>query len=273
MHSKKFKNFMAKLYGFGAAIVIMGAMFKILHLPGANFMLGLGLTTEAVIFFFSAFEKPHEEVDWSLVYPELAGMDSHNEGGSAARVSHGGGSARIGASDGVSQELDKLMQEANIGPELIQSLGDGLRNFGERVATISTVTDIAANTSDLSNKLKSASDSVESLSKSYLDASSSLTAITATASDAKSYQEQMQNLSKNLSSLNAMYELELQDSNNHMKVLNSFYASMNETATHFNETINDAKLYKEEVSKLAKNLASLNAVYGNMLSAMNVPRG
>ena len=74
MGGKKWKNFMAKLYGFGASIVIIGAMFKINHWPGATAMLVVGLSTEAVIFFFSAFEPVHEEVDWSLVYPELAGM-------------------------------------------------------------------------------------------------------------------------------------------------------------------------------------------------------
>ena len=79
MGGKKWKSFMAKLYGFGAAIVIVGAMFKIMHWPGAGPMLVVGLSTEAVIFFFSAFEPPHEEVDWSLVYPELAGM--HGEEG------------------------------------------------------------------------------------------------------------------------------------------------------------------------------------------------
>ena len=73
--TKAGQNFMAKLYGIGASVVILGAMFKILHWPGADFMLTVGLTTEAVIFFISAFEKPHADYDWSLVYPELAGMD------------------------------------------------------------------------------------------------------------------------------------------------------------------------------------------------------
>ena len=76
VNGKRFKNFMAKLYGWGASVVILGAMFKILHLEGADVMLVVGLTTEAVIFFFSAFEKPAVELDWTLVYPELAaGMD------------------------------------------------------------------------------------------------------------------------------------------------------------------------------------------------------
>lgn len=74
MQGKKWKSFMGKLYGFGAAIVIIGALFKIQHWPFAGVMLTVGLGTEAIIFFFSAFEKPHEDPDWSLVYPELAGI-------------------------------------------------------------------------------------------------------------------------------------------------------------------------------------------------------
>ena len=74
VESKGWKNFMAKLYGWGASIVIIGALFKIQHLPGSGFMLTIGLGTEALIFFFSAFEPVHEEIDWTLVYPELAGM-------------------------------------------------------------------------------------------------------------------------------------------------------------------------------------------------------
>src|SRR6056300_295689 len=80
VNGKRFKNFMAKLYGIGAAVVITGAMFKIMHWEGANIMLVVGLTTEAVIFLFSAFEKPASEYDWTLVYPELAtGEGSGNE--------------------------------------------------------------------------------------------------------------------------------------------------------------------------------------------------
>src|SRR5215212_4898977 len=79
VRSKSYKTFMSRLYGWGASIVIVGALFKIQHWPLSGFFLVLGLGTEAVIFFFSAFEPPHEEVDWSLVYPELAGM--HGEEG------------------------------------------------------------------------------------------------------------------------------------------------------------------------------------------------
>src|SRR5882757_10873740 len=98
---KNFKKFMARLYGWGASVVIVGALFKIQHWPMSGFFLVLGLGTEAVIFFFSAFEPPHEEVDWSLVYPELAGM--HEPGQAKDKKKK---------FDPVAQQLDKLMSDA-----------------------------------------------------------------------------------------------------------------------------------------------------------------
>src|SRR5688572_31018742 len=125
IRSKTYKTFMSRLYGWGASIVIIGALFKIQHWPFSGFFLVLGLGTEAVIFFFSAFEPPHEEVDWSLVYPELAGM--HEPG-------HDKKKKKI---DPVAQELDRLLSEAKIGPELIQSLGTGLKSLGDNTAKLS----------------------------------------------------------------------------------------------------------------------------------------
>ena len=253
-----YKKLMAKVYGIGAAVVIIGALFKILHLKFANELLIVGLSTEALIFFLSAFEKPHEEYDWSLVYPELAGMDAHSKPAKSAN----------GAT--VSQQLDQMLEDAKIGPELIESLGTGLRTFGEKVSTISNVTDASTNTNEFASKLKQATKSVDDLTSAYSQASSSLSEIAASSTDSKMYHEQVQTLAKNLSSLNSMYELELQDSNNHLKTLNKFYGNVTETMQNFSDSLNDARAFKEEVGKLSKNLASLNSVYGNMLSAMTV---
>ena len=253
-----YKKLMAKVYGIGAAVVIIGALFKILHLKFANELLVVGLTTEALIFFLSAFEKPHEEYDWSLVYPELAGMDALSS------------SAKSANNGTVSQQLDQMLVDAKIGPELIESLGAGLRTFGEKVSTISNVTDAATSSNEFANKLKQATKSVDDLTSAYSQASSSLTEIAASTTDSKMYHEQVQALAKNLSSLNAMYELELQDSNNHIKTLNKFYGNVSETMQSFSDSLVDARAFKDEVGKLSKNLASLNAVYGNMLSAMTI---
>jgi gliding motility-associated protein GldL len=90
--------------------------------------------------------------------------------------------------------------------------------------------------------------------------------------DSKAYHDQVNSLARNLSALNAVYELELQDSSAHLKSMNKFYQNLSLTMQNFNESMDDSKQFKEEVGRLSKNLASLNAVYGNMLSAMNQPR-
>lgn len=178
VNSKRFKNFMAKLYGLGAAVVILGAMFKILHLPGADVMLVVGLTTEAVIFFFSAFEKPAEELDWTLVYPELAGMEEDEDfASSKGKISSG------------TQELDKMMEDAKIDGELIESLGNGLRKFG-----------------DAANRLNDASEA---------------------AAATKEYEQQLSMASKNMESLNALYAVQLESSANHMEAQNALMEKLN----------------------------------------------
>jgi gliding motility-associated protein GldL len=148
---KRFKNFMSKLYGLGAAVVIMGALFKIIHLPGADSMLIIGLTTEAVIFAISAFESPVKDFDWSIVYPDLA-LDSNE------------GKGRRGT---VTQELDKMMEEAKIGPELLTSLGDGMRQLSDTASSLNSATDAAGATSAYSDQLNSAAKNMEALNALY----------------------------------------------------------------------------------------------------------
>ncbi len=210
--SKKFKNFMSKLYGFGAAIVIVGALFKIQHWPASGFFLVLGLGTEAVIFFFSAFEPPHEEVDWSLVYPELAGMGDDDSHGKKEKPKK---------TDPVAQKLDALMADAKIGPELIESLGKGLTSLGTNAGKLGDMSNAAVATEDYVKNMNKASQSVNAMSDSYSKAAAAA-------------------------------------------------QGMNEIMTSLNASVEDTKRYRTEVANLAKNLSQLNAVYGNMLTAMTI---
>lgn len=160
--SKAWKKFMAKLYGLGAAVVIMGALFKLQHYPGAEIMLIVGLTTEAIIFTFSAFEPIHEDPDWTLVYPELA--LAHDEiDHDALPTSRGGG--RGGS--GITEEFDKLLEEAKIDGELLERLGDGMRALGDNAAQLKGVTTAAAATDGYVESLSAASEQVKALSESY----------------------------------------------------------------------------------------------------------
>lgn len=255
---KAFKNFMAKLYGWGASIVLIGALFKIQHWKGAGIMLIIGLSVEAVIFFFSAFEPPHEEVDWSLVYPELAGIDEPGE--AKKKISK----------DPVAQELDRLLGEANIGPDLIQSLGTGLTSLSNSASQLSDLTDANVATKEYVDNVSNASKSISQLSDSYASASSAMQNLSSASEDVKMYNEQVQNAGKNLAALNAVYELQLQDTNEHMKETSRFYEGINELMGNLQSSLADTRRYKDEVGQLANNLSSLNTVYGNMLSAMNV---
>src|SRR6056300_707585 len=149
VNGKRFKNFMAKLYGFGASVVILGAMFKIMHWEGANYMLVIGLTTEAVIFFFSAFEKPGTDYDCSLVYPELATGD--------------GGERSLS----VTEQLDNALENGGIDSELIARLGEGMRSLSETAGSLSGAVDAAGATAKYSEQLNTAASNMESLNALY----------------------------------------------------------------------------------------------------------
>ena len=258
MGGKKWKSFMAKLYGFGAAIVIVGAMFKIMHWPGAGPMLVVGLSTEAVIFFFSAFEPPHEEVDWSLVYPELAGM--HGEEGEHKKIEEDKGS--------LTEQLDTMLEDAKIGPELMASLGDGLRSLSDQAGKLNNITDASVATNEYVSSVQSAAKNVSSLSGAYSKAAESLMGLSVNNEDSANLGDQIVKVSKNLSALNASYELQLQGSNDHLKATSKFYSGLEDLMKNLNDSVDDTKKYKEQIGQLSSNLESLNTIYGNMLTAM-----
>jgi len=332
--SKKFKNFMAKLYGWGASVVIVGALFKIQHLPGAGPMLMVGLLTEAIIFFFSAFEPPHVEPDWSLVYPELAGL-YHNDQ-ELTEIEKANASPI--------EEIDKMLEDAKIGPDLINSLGVGLRSLSDNTAKLSDISNASIATNEYVDNMKTASQSVSELSMNYKKTSEGLSndvgaseeyvnniktaaksasllsdsyiqtseaikadigattgyvdsiknatnsandlankykqsaesltksaeAIDFSAVDGSSYSEQLQKITKNLSALNSVYELQLQSTEEQAKKTVQLQEGMGNYIAQLNESVEHTIKYKDEVALLNKNVAALNNVYGNMLAAMNV---
>jgi gliding motility-associated protein GldL len=266
--SKNWKKFMAKLYGWGAAIVIVGALFKIQHWPGAGPMLIVGLGVEAFIFFMSAFEPIHEEPNWELVYPELAlGHDENfDHDALPARSAHGG------RGSGITDELDKMLEEAKIDSQLLERLGDGMRTLGENAAQFKGVTTAAAATDSYVDSLASASDQVKKLSQSYERASESLMGLTSNTQEGESFGEQMQKVSKNLGALNNVYELQLKGSSQHLEATERFQSQVVDMMKNLSDSVEDTKLYKENMSMLSKNLTSLNQVYGNMLKAMTITR-
>jgi gliding motility-associated protein GldL len=265
MAGKKQPYGINNIVSWGATVVIVGLMFKILHWPGATYFIAGGLSTEAILFFLLGFQREDTEIDWRRAYPELD-EDFAGELPKATKKLAGGDNFSNTAA------LDQMLADAKIGPELIGSLADGLRTFGDKVNSISRVTDAGDATIAFTNKVKQATVSYDNLNNAVEKASTNLNEVASTSIDSKAYHDQVNKMAKNLTALNAVYELELQDSSNHLKSMNKFYQDMSTTVQDFNSSAGDAKLFKDEVNRLAKNLSTLNSIYGNMLSAMNQPR-
>ena len=257
--SKKWKTFMAKLYGIGSAVVIVGALFKIQHWPLAGFFLVLGLSTEAIIFFFSAFEPPHEDPDWSLVYPELA-TGEKSEGDDFKKEDQ----------RSITEQLDDMLESAKIEPELIASLGDGMRSLSDQARQMGQITGAASATNEYASSLKDAASKVSTLSDSYSKASESLVGLTQNVDAGRSAGEGLRQMSSNLTALNEMYEMQLRTSREKLEAANKLFDGMSEMMANLNNSVADTKRYKENISELSDNLQKLNTVYGNMLSAMRV---
>ena len=281
VQSSGWKNFMAKLYGFGASVVIVGALFKIQHWPFAGIMITIGLSTEAVIFFFSAFEPLHEELDWTLVYPELAGMTDPDELESIREAGKSGHTTL--------DRFEDLVQDANIGPETFRKLGESLNKLNTTSSSLSDITEATVATSQYATNMKNAASGVGALSNTFTESASSLqssinnlsssytslsasvkTDVSAISEGTKNYNSHLESLNKNMSALNAVYELQLRDSNSHLKDSQSLYSGLNQLLDNLKQSAEETQNYKTEISQLSKNLSSLNTVYGNMLAAMNV---
>ena len=296
VQSSGWKNAISKLYGLGASVVIIGALFKIQHWPYAGLMLTLGLVTEAIIFFFSAFEPLHEEIDWSLVYPELSGIPedetgelSAHQGKYSGSISGGGGSGGSGGGGGYGggsgavalAKFDEMLEKAEISPDLFMKLGIGMKKLSDSTSNLNVMGDISAASSKYIGTINVANDSLGKLADSYQstariinDAGSSYKNMTDSLSTiemgGKSYQQQLESLNKNLSALNTVYELQRKGADEHIKESESLYRGIQGLMKDLSESAGDAKKYREQITKLNDSLAALNNVYGNMLAAMNV---
>ncbi|MCK7590112.1 gliding motility protein GldL [Subsaxibacter sp. CAU 1640] len=201
--SRASKRFMNMAYGLGASVVIIGALFKIIHFEigplTGNVMLAIGLITEAIIFAISAFEPVDDDLDWSLVYPELAGGKSADKKKEQPKDAEGL----------LSKKLDELLKEAKIDGELMASLGNSIKNFEGAAKGISPTVDSIAATKKYGEEMSLAAAQMESLNSLYkvqMEAASRQASINEEAvENAQKLKEQMQSLASNLSSLNGVY--------------------------------------------------------------------
>jgi gliding motility-associated protein GldL len=296
--SKGYKKFMGYVYGWGASVVLVGALFKIEHIKGASMMLMIGLSVEALIFFLSAFEPPHEQVDWSLVYPELAGVEED--------LNISDRKAAVNSKKSALEKFDAMIENAEITPELFEKLGSGLKNLNTTAEKLHDVSDATVATNNYVANFEKASEKVASFATAYGSSAEKLNvqaeklattyeksantvgnsgdalAVTYTrliesmnkelemsAGGGKNYNEQLSIMNKNLTALNSVYELQLQGSNKQIEASKTLYNGLDEIMSSFKQSAEDTKRYRDEISKLSHNLSAMNTVYGNMLSAMN----
>jgi gliding motility-associated protein GldL len=236
----------------GAAVVIYGALQKILHTSIADHMLRIGLTTEALIFLGYGVLY--------IIYPYMDDHEVHIPGMKKTSL--------LEEKEAPLSALEKMLADAGITTQTFTRLNE---NFGKLHSTVSQMgefSDVVKSASDFSAKTKEAATALGTVSGAVTQVTHSLQSFNAASESTKQFHAQVQVLTKNLSSLNTIYELELQESNSHLKALNQFYGKLAQASAAMNASADDALKAKEQIGVLANNLGRLNQVYGSMLSAM-----
>ena len=252
------------IFAFFAAVVILGALFKIRHWPAADEMITVGLLSEVIVFLVMAFMvPPPEEPHWQRYFPDINLHPDLDPNFKPTPLTLPGSTGNPALT-----KMEDMLTAADITPANLGRLGENFKKLGTTVDKMSDVSDAISATNDYSAKTREAANALGQMKDAYVSASNSAQSFNVAAEGTKQFHEQVQVLTKNLSSLNTIYELELQDTNNHLKAMNSFYSNLVQASETMQGSVTDAKKTQEQISLLAKNLGNLNNIYGNMLSAM-----
>jgi gliding motility-associated protein GldL len=212
------------IIGVGASVVLLGALFKIQHWPGASLMLTTGMITEAFIFAMLGLLPPHADYYWERFYPDITEnphVEAYKKGKELTKGAHGAGPQGQN-----SKSLDAMMEEANITPANLKRLGENFQRFGKTVEQMKDITDVTAATGTYSQSARDAADALGQMKNTFVGATKTMSAFNAAAEDTTKFHEQVVVLSRNLGNLNQIYEVELQDANNHLKAMNKIYSNL-----------------------------------------------
>ena len=232
--TKGYKTFMGYVYGFGASIVMVGAYFKLTHIPGADFMLGLGLGVEALIFFLSAFEPQHLEYQWDNVFVELE-EDWNGEDRTVFGTSGNGGGSSINT-----PEMNHAMEQA------------------------------MAATHDYTNAMEQATRSINNFADNYVKSSQQLSTSLSKLDFSALDTDTLKKVATSMQSLNSIYELQLQSMEQTSSASSKLAATMSSYMDNLNNSANNTNELNKQLNQLSSRLSALNGVYGGMLSAMNI---
>lgn len=255
--TKFYRDIMPKIYGIGASIVIAGAMFKLLNWPGGALMLGLGLTTEAIIFFLSSFEPIEKEIDWTKVYPELLGAHEGSTTLASAR-SHGP----------VGEKIDDMFAQAQIDGALIERLGQGMHRLSDTVANLASVPDLSEATKRYTANVEKASAVLENVCEAHAGALGAIHRLVSVSQDTQDYHAQVQDITETLRTLNIAYKQELQGADVRSKTTHEVYIRIAESMEKLQKASEETERFEAELARLSGKISSLNSIYGNMLTAL-----
>jgi len=260
------RKVMGYAFGLGAAVVILGALFKIMHWPGCNEMLIAGLGTEAVLFTLSSFQLTHAEPDWSVyypyAYPQKERQRSYDEkGGNVVKwdsddtnplaIAGGGGAGSEGK--GTADTVTDLMEKAKIDQELLERLGNAMRDLSNNAEQLKGISSAASATDSYVAALEDAAKNISQLSDSYAAASNNVAGITVDGTGVQDFGREIGAAASNLKELNSSL---------------AGVTSLQSVMSSLSESAEDTQAYASNMKVLAKNLEDLNSIYGNMLRAM-----
>ncbi|MBR5696547.1 MAG: gliding motility protein GldL [Paludibacteraceae bacterium] len=266
-----YQKFTALAYGLGASVVIIGALFKIMHWPGAGIVLTIGMCTEAFLFALSAFDKPHVEYKWDRVYPQL---NEDEEGGTATGLVN----ANTNAAEEKRLELQKIREMVD---GEMQNLKDGIHSLNVTAGQLTDLSSAAAASGEYTNTLRQASSAAsafassqqslkeasESLDSSYKNIAAS---ISSASQGSQSFAAQMDGINKNISTINSVFELQVKSVNEQNEAMKTLATAVKTIESSLNGSAAEAEEYKKQVALLASQMKSLNSIYGGMLSAMTI---
>lgn len=275
--SPAYKKFMGYVYGFGAAVAILGALFKILHLPGASVMLICGLGVEAIIFALSSFEPPHETPQWDNVFPELIGLE-----GPLTKMSEGASSGRKGGNAG-GDSLSALVANGAIDQSTVSKLAEGVKKLANTTSELSDLSGASVATESYLKNVKTAADQLNKFSaaqSSVTEAGNKFAATMEQEGDkfASSFSklntafatqaEQSSKLGSNISAVTEAYGKQLDGLKNQLESSKSMTSGLSSISQEIAASVEGVKEYRQQLASLSKTVGELNNIYGNMLSAI-----
>ena len=265
--SKKYKTFMGAVYGIGAAIVMVGAYFKLTHIPGADFMLAIGLGVEALIFFLSAFEPQHLDYAWDNVFVEL---DEEWDGVTKTQFATTGAAGKAAPANMEEAMLSKMFEKMNVSEDTFNRIGKGLDKLAQNAGQMADISNAMAATTNYANAMDRATKSISDFSTSYVETnkklSESLGKLDFSALDANTIKK----VASSMQSLNSIYELQLQGAEQTSNASKKLTETMNKYMENLTASSQNAGQLNAQLTQLSARLSALNNVYGGMLSAMNI---